>query len=78
MTREMLAADPFCAVGSVLCTKVAVCLHHITARSVAPERVLDPQNVIRSCHACNMYIETAPGAAWAESVGLKKRSWEKD
>lgn len=74
MTAEMMLADPMCGVRSPVCTGRMSCLHHVTARSVAPHRVLDPTNVVRSCAACNAYVETADGGVWAESVGMKKRS----
>jgi hypothetical protein len=76
MTASMMLADPTCHVRSPHCTGAMSCLHHIVARSVAPERVLDPANVVRSCHSCNMWIETADGSEWAEAVGMKKRSWD--
>lgn len=74
MTATMMLADPTCHVRSPHCTHYMTCLHHIVARSVAPHRVLDPTNVVRSCSACNDYIETAEGGAWAEACGMKKRS----
>lgn len=74
MTALMMMEDPLCHVRSPVCTTYMTCLHHVTARSVAPHRVLDPSNVVRSCSACNSYIETSEGGAWAEAVGMKKRS----
>jgi len=74
MTALMMLDDPTCHVRSPHCTGYMSCLHHVTARSVAPQRVLDPDNVVRSCSSCNNWIETADGSEWAEACGMKRRS----
>lgn len=49
-------------------------VHHITPRSVAPELVLDPENMVTVCATHHLFISEHPRLA--HDAGLHRWSWE--
>lgn len=80
----MLAVNNRCAVVRRIlivdssyreCTRVATGLHHLRKKS-AGGALMDPDNVVRSCNACNTWVEDHPEKA--EKAGLVVRPGHPD
>lgn len=63
---EFALKDKTCHIKSPVCTGRMQGLHHKVKRS--PKTMLDRKNLIRSCNACNTYIESH--TSWAEDNGF--------
>jgi hypothetical protein len=65
--------DPWteCEIKSPVCTFLATVEHHTNGRE--NERLLIIEDRKKSCAACNIWIETSDGTAWAYEHGHKKR-----
>ena len=65
-----LMMDPFNASCIVrkegVCTGVTSCFHHVKPRSVRPDLVLEPSNMIPVCDHCHYYIKNHPAEAYAK------------
>jgi len=57
--------------------RAAVTIHHITPRSVAPERVYDIENVLPLCHICHEWADTAGKAGRNELYLIVKKRLDK-
>lgn len=57
-----------CRVRSPDCTRKAQGMHHLAGKDTA-EKLLDPNNQIPCCNACNTYVEQHD--AWARVNGFK-------
>lgn len=67
-SRPVWRGQP-CAIVSPVCTRQAQGIHH-TAGKVTMELLMDRDNWIPSCNACNTYVEQYP--SWAKERGFKK------
>lgn len=60
-----LAENPLCEMTTPACTRIAEGLHHMKGRGA---NLLDEKYLLRSCNACNLYVELHP--LWAIEKGL--------
>jgi hypothetical protein len=58
-----------CRVKSPACTGISQGIHHIEGKDT-PDKLLDPDNQIECCNACNLFLEV--NDAWARNHGFKK------
>lgn len=72
VVKEMLAKDGRCEIHSPVCTGKAEGLHHIVKRSV--KNLMKPENLKRSCNACNSFIEA--NVDWAQEHGFVKSKFK--
>lgn len=72
--REFLKRNPFCQVciESGRPMKFSDTAHHIKPRSVSPELVCEPGNLLSTCDSCHNMIHQNPEVAYAR--GWLKRS----
>lgn len=72
--REFLKRNPFCQVclESGRPMKFSDTAHHIKPRSVSPELVCEPGNLLSCCDSCHAEIHNNP--TWARARGFLKRS----
>lgn len=64
--------DPWdeCEIKSPVCGGKAIVLHHSNGRE--NERLLNVEDIMKSCAECNLWIETSQGTKWAYDNGKKK------
>ena len=71
INARKLAENPLCAIQAPgICTKYAQGQNHIQKR--LPSNLIDEENLENACNACNQWIETAEGQAWAK----KNNHWK--
>lgn len=73
IVKELAAKSNKCQIKSPVCTKIMEGLHHIVKRS--PDNLLDKNNLLRSCNACNNYCEDHP--KWALENLVSKSKFKK-
>jgi ATP-dependent Zn protease len=70
LVKEMLAENDRCEVKSPVCKGRATGLQHKVKRS--EKNLMDKKNLLRSCNACNGWIEANPLEAIAMGVSKSK------
>jgi hypothetical protein len=70
IVKEMLEEDPRCEIKAPGCSGIAEGLQHKVKRSV--KNLLNRKNLLRSCNACQTWIENHPLEAIAMGVSASK------
>lgn len=70
LVKEILEENDRCEVKSTVCTGKATGLQHKVKRS--EKNLMDKKNLLRSCDACNGWIEGNPLEAIAMGVSVSK------
>jgi hypothetical protein len=68
IVKGMLKEDPMCAIISPFCNIYAQGMHHIIKRS--EKNLCELNNLLRSCNACNLFLEEHD--EWARAKGFVK------
>lgn len=72
LLKEKLAAGIVgCEINSPDCTFTYEGMHHIAGKENI-KKYLDPNNMLMSCNACNLYVETHPEWAYKHNYKIKR------